>query len=128
MSIYASELRIFLFPKDFHYCDYCFFSNITLVIFLPLKKGNRETFQIRKMIKTKQFKTKSFFQSLRPLCYFGSEDYCWAIPRRTAILGRPVTRAEQAQCISSPSKNQFNIVVAWSHVSDIKLIRTDTTL
>ena len=55
-------------------------------------------------------------------------DYCWAIPRRTAILGRPVTRAEQAQCISSPSKNQFNIVVAWSHVSDIKLIRTDTTL
>ena len=52
----------------------------------------------------------------------------WAIPRRTAILGRPVTRAEQAQYISSPSKNQFNIVVAWSHVSDIKLIRTDTTL
>ena len=61
---------------------------------------------------------------------FGFSDvyYCWATPRRTAILGRPVARAEQAQYTSPPSKNQFNIVVAWSHVSDIKLIRTDTTL
>ena len=29
---------------------------------------------------------------------------------------------------SPKSKNKFNIVVALSHVSDIKLIRTDTTL
>ena len=59
---------------------------------------------------------------------FSDVYYCWATPRRTAILGRSVARAEQAQYTSPPSKNQFNIVVAWSHVSDIKLIRTDTTL
>ena len=36
-----------------------------------------------------------------------------------------VARAEQAPGISPMSNNQFNIVVAGSHVSDIKLIRTD---
>jgi len=61
MSIYASKLRIFLFPKDFDYCDYCFFSNITLVIFLLLKKGKRETFQIRKMKKQNNLKQNHSF-------------------------------------------------------------------
>ena len=61
MSIYASKLRIFLFPKDLDYCDYCFFSNITLVIFLLLKKGKRETFQIRKMKKQNNLKQNHSF-------------------------------------------------------------------
>ncbi|KAG2570373.1 hypothetical protein PVAP13_7KG073609 [Panicum virgatum] len=31
-------------------------------------------------------------------------------------------------CGLSPIKNKFNIKVGYAHISDIKLIRTDTTL
>ena len=53
----------------------------------------------------------------------------WAGPGGTAIPGQPVRRAGQAQVTSSIYKNQFNIESGLDdHVSDIKLIRTDTTL
>ena len=52
----------------------------------------------------------------------------WAVPGGTARPGQPVAKVEQAPNTSPKSKNQFNIIVALSHVSDIKLIRTDTTL
>jgi hypothetical protein len=51
-----------------------------------------------------------------------------AVPGGTAIPGQPMMKPEQAPATSSPDKNQFNIVGALGPVSDIKLIRTDTTL
>ena len=55
----------------------------------------------------------------------------WADPGGTAIPGQPVTEPEQAPGTLSPYKNQFNIEGGtWPpyQISDIKLIRTDTTL
>ncbi len=49
----------------------------------------------------------------------------WADPCGTAIQGRPAIELVQALRAPSPFKNQFNIEVL---VSDIKLLRTDTTL
>ena len=52
----------------------------------------------------------------------------WADPGGTAIPGQPVAKVEQAPDTSPSVKNQFNIEVPLRDVSDIKLIRTDTTL
>jgi len=50
-------------------------------------------------------------------------------PTGTAIVGQPMIRLEQAPITSSPNKNKFNIEREhMAPVSDIKLIRTDTTL
>ena len=53
----------------------------------------------------------------------------WANPGGTAIPGQPMVKMEQAPNSSPIVKNQFNIVdPRLGIVSDIKLIRTDTTL
>ena len=52
----------------------------------------------------------------------------WADPGGTARPGQPATEPEQAPATPSPVKNQINIEGALDPVSDIKLIRTDTTL
>lgn len=53
----------------------------------------------------------------------------WADPAGTAIAGQPVEKPEQARDNSPLSKHKFNIESPqFGDVSDIKLIRTDTTL
>jgi len=50
-------------------------------------------------------------------------------PGGTAIPGQPATEVEQAPSTPSDSKNQFNICCPpMEELSDVKLIRTDTTL
>jgi hypothetical protein len=55
--------------------------------------------------------------------------FIWADPGGTAIPGQPATEVEQAPSTPSVSKNQFNICCPpMEDLSDVKLIRTDTTL
>ena len=53
----------------------------------------------------------------------------WADLGGTAIPSQPVAEVEQAPNIPPISKNQFNICcLSMRDLSDVKLIRTDTTL
>jgi len=52
----------------------------------------------------------------------------WANPSGTAILGQPMIKPEQAPELHPLSKISLISKGAIAPVSDIKLIRTDTTL
>ena len=52
----------------------------------------------------------------------------WADPSGTAVLGQPMTKPEQAPELYPLTKISLISKGAHGPVSDIKLIRTDTTL